>query len=262
MINMHPVSAVMIIFNEESTIERSLTSLSWTDEIVIVDAGSTDKTKEIVMQPNAPWASKLKWHERKWTGFKDQRNFSIQKAKNDWILVVDADEKCTPALESKIRQILSEPNPHPTWKVRRQEYFLKKPIHYGVWNPSYQDRFFHRKGIQYVNDIHEYPPYPVAPLRIHEPLEHYPDFEPEKFLYKMNKYTTIEARDRVLAGNRTNLFRVIFSGPAMFLKNYFYYKAYLDGAHGVVISVLEGVSRSVRHVKMWQFQNQIKKSER
>ena len=256
---MHRVSAAIIVFNEEHTIERCLNSLLWVDEIVVVDAYSTDNTKKIACDPNAPWAKKLKWHERLWSGFRDQRNFCISQTTNDWILVVDADEKCTDVLKSKIQEILKQTSPHTAWKVRRQEYFLGKPIYFGIWNPSYQDRFFHKSGVHYINDIHEYPYYPVKPMRIHEPLEHYPDFEPEKFLTKMNKYTTIEARDRVKAGKRTNLFRVIFAGPAMFIKNYFYYKAYRDGAHGIVISVLEGVSRSVRHVKMWQIQNNLKR---
>jgi hypothetical protein len=147
--------------------------------------------------------------------------------------------------------------PHRAYKVKRVEYFLGKPIHYGIWNPSYQDRFFHREGVKYVNDIHEYPIFPQPPGRIHEPLLHSPDFSPERFLDKMNKYTTIEAWDRVKAGQRTNLFRLLSAGPAMFLKNYFYYQAYRDGVHGVVISLLEGVSRVVRHVKMWQFGRQL-----
>src|SRR6185369_8970472 len=121
-----------------------------------------------------------------------------------------------------------------------------KPIHHGIWNPSYQDRFFHRSGVKYVNEVHEYPVFPNPPLEIHEPLLHSPDFNPDRFLDKMNRYTTIEAMDRVRAGQRTNAFRMVFAFPAMFLKNYFYYGAWKDGIHGFAISILEGVSRAVR----------------
>ena len=72
----------------------------------------------------------------------------------------------------------------------------------------------------------------------------------------MNKYTSIEARDRVRAGQRTYPLRILTAGPAMFLKNYFYYRAWKDGVHGLVISILEGVSRAVRHVKIWQYQRE------
>lgn len=250
------VSAVLITLNEEKYIARSLGSLAWADEIVVVDAFSRDRTKEIACDPKAPWASKLKWVERAWTGFREQRMHAMENATHDWILVVDADEECSPELAKRIREILAREYPHTAWKVRRQEYFLGKPIHQGIWNPSYQDRFFHRQGVYYKNEIHEYPIFPVVADRIHEPLHHMPDFAPELFLAKMNKYTTIEAWDRVKAGQRTNWFHIVFAGPAMFLKNYFYYRAWKDGIHGVAISVLEGVSRSVRHVKIWQFQRE------
>jgi len=250
------VSAVLIVRNEEKMIARSLGSLTWCDEIVVVDGGSRDKTKAIALNPSALWAEKLKWFERDWDGFKNQRNFALDQTTHEWVLCVDADEECTHDLRVKLQELLASDNPHPYWKVRRQEYFLGKAIHFGVWNPSYQDRFFKKSGIRFVNEIHEYPKFPTDPKRIHEPLLHDPSFHPEKFLEKMNKYTSIEAQNRVDAGYRTNWFRMMTSGPAMFFKNFFYYKAYRDGAHGFAISILEGVSRSVRHAKIWQFQNQ------
>ena len=139
------------------------------------------------------------------------------------------------------------------------EYFLGKQIHHGIWNPSYQDRFFHREGVKYINDVHEYPQFRQVPQEIHEPLLHAPDFSIERFLDKMNRYTSIEARDRVSDGKRTNWFRILGAFPAMFWKNFVYYGAYKDGMHGFIISILEGVSRAVRHVKMWQVSREPKK---
>ena len=247
------VSAVIISKNEETHITRCLESLAWADEILVVDAQSTDRTVTICEKSGSTWQSKVRVIVRPWSGFRDQRNFSIREAKNDWVLVVDADEECSPELAARIREILSQGAPCKYWKVRRVEYFLGKPIEYGIWNPSYQDRFFHRTDVEYTNEIHEYPVFPSPPQSIHEPLHHAPDFAPDKFLEKMNKYTTIEARDRVKRGQRSNALRVLSAGPAMFFKNYFYYGAYRDGVHGLVISVLEGISRAVRHVKIWQF---------
>lgn len=260
---MIPISAVIITKNEETHIGRCLESLTWADEILVVDANSTDQTVPICEDSSRPWSSKTRVLRREWTGFRDQRNFALEKAKHDWLLVMDADEKCTDALQKRIQELLSNPNgpPHRAYKVRRVEYFLGKPIQYGIWNPSYQDRFFHRKGVQYTNEIHEYPVFPAPPQKIHESIQHSPDFEPEKFLAKMNKYTSIEARDRVLQGQRTNIFRLLFAFPAMFLKNFFYYGAYKDGMHGLIISLLEGVSRVVRHVKIWQISREMDSSK-
>jgi glycosyltransferase involved in cell wall biosynthesis len=255
-----PISAVIITCNEEKNIERCLSSLTWADEIVVVDGGSKDRTLEICRQKAAPWAEKIHIFERPWDGFKNQRNFSIRSAKHDWVLVVDADERCTPELATKVREILSSPSrSFRAYKIRRKEFFLGKEIQHGIWCPSYQDRFFHRVGVEYVNEIHEYPKFPQEPGLIHEPLEHTPQFNVEKFLDKMNKYTSVEAMDRVKQGRRTNAFRLFFAFPAMFFKNYFYYGAYQDGMHGFVISVMEGVSRAVRHIKMWQYSQKIEK---
>lgn len=251
-----PLTVAMITRNEEKKIGRCLESISWADEIVVIDAASTDSTAKICLDPSASWATKIRFFNRAWTGFKDQRTFALEQASHDWVLVVDADEQCTPELKERILQILSMSGgpPHRAYKVRRVEYFLGKPILHGIWNPSYQDRFFHRQGVKYVNDIHEYPLFQKAPQDIHEALLHDPEFSPERFLDKMNRYTSIEARDRYQQGQRTNSFRLLFAFPAMFYKNYIYYGAYRDGMHGFVISLLEAVSRVVRHIKMWQIQ--------
>lgn len=249
-----PVTVGIISYNEENVIERCLNSVAWADEIVLVDAFSSDQTFAIAKRADAPWASKIKAIQRKWAGFRDQRNFLLSQASHEYILIVDSDEACSPELAKKIKEILAEPLPHAAFKVRRVEYFLGKEIKGGMWNPSYQDRFFKVEGVSYINDIHEYPRYPVTPKIIEEPLLHRPDFNIEMFLTKLNKYTSIEARDRYAAGQRTHLIHIVGAYLVMFFRNFFYYKSYRDGYHGLIISVLEGISRAVRHIKLWQIQ--------
>ncbi|MBN21787.1 MAG: hypothetical protein CL678_10935 [Bdellovibrionaceae bacterium] len=249
------ITAAIITKNEQRCIKRCLESLLWVDQIVVVDSFSTDQTSEICQDANAPWASLMSFHQRKWSGFNDQRTFCLEKATNDWILVLDADEACSPELISKLKEWKKTTPPHPAYKIRRIEYFLGKPIKHGIWNPSYQDRFFNKKGVYYKNEIHEYPVFPVLPQQIHEPILHDPTFNIDRFITKMNQYTSIEAQDRYNQGQRTHLLKIFFAIPAMFYKNWIYYGAYKDGVHGVIISLLEGVSRFVRHVKMWQIQN-------
>ena len=253
------ISAVLITKNEERYLTRCLHSLAWADEILVVDAESTDRTPEICKEAAQTNLTQLRYVTRKWTGFRDQRNFAIREAKNSWIFVIDADEECSYELAEKLRAILVTDPVVKAYKVRRIEFFLGKPILYGIWNPSYQDRFYNRTGVEYVNEIHEYPRFPHPPQVIHEPILHAPDFSVEKFLDKMNRYTSIEAADRFKQGQRTHVGKLLGAFPAMFLKNYFYYSAYRDGFHGLVISLLEGVSRVVRHVKLWQLAQTEKK---
>jgi (heptosyl)LPS beta-1,4-glucosyltransferase len=252
--NLIPVTAVIITLNEERKIATCLKSLLWTDEILIVDAHSRDRTREICLDPTQPWSSKVTFLEKEWPGFKDQRNFALAQAKNDWILSIDADEECSPELSTRLQsQLNQKQGPDKTaYKVRRQEFFMGKLILHGMWNPSYQDRFFNKKGVKYINEVHEYPLFPQAPGEIHEPLLHKTDLTIERYIDKLNKYTTIEAQDRYDQGQRTNLFRLIMAFPTHFLKSLLYYGAYKDGIHGVIISLLEGASRVTRQIKIWQ----------
>jgi glycosyltransferase involved in cell wall biosynthesis len=252
------VSALVITMNEAHRLGRCLASLAWADEIVVLDGGSSDNTHEICNDPRQPWADVIQYVHVPWRGFLNQRNEALARARHDWVLVVDSDEAVSPELAARIRSMMAAPEepPYRAYKVRRVEYFLGRPIRAGIWNPSWQDRFFHRAGVRYINNVHEYPVFAEPPGRIAEPIHHDPSFDLDRFLAKMNAYTTIEAQDRVRQGMRTHPIRMLTAFPAMFLKNYFYYKSYRDGWHGFVISILEGISRAVRHVKIWYYSTQ------
>jgi glycosyltransferase involved in cell wall biosynthesis len=250
---MEKISVLIITRNEAKYIERCLESVSWADEIVVVDAYSEDETPELAQAKGKPWSDKLKWYQREWDSFRLQRNFSLDKASHSWVFVIDSDEACSEKLAAEIRSTINAPE-FDAYKVRRQEYFLGQRINWGIWNPSYQDRLFKKEGIRYINDVHEYPGFKAEPGRIHAPIEHAPDFNPEKFLYKMNKYTGIEAWDRYQRGTRTNRLRIATAFLVLFWKNFVHHRGYRDGYYGFIISILEGLSRTVRHVKIWQIQ--------
>ena len=129
------VSVAIITRNEERYIGRCLQSLVWADEILVVDAQSADSTPKICQDQAQPWASKIRFLQKKWNGFNEQRTFAMNEAKHDWILVVDSDEICSPELAQKIRSLLSASDEPPAraFKVHRVEYFLGKPIQHGCW---------------------------------------------------------------------------------------------------------------------------------
>lgn len=248
-----PLTALIIARNEESLIGRCVRSAWFCEEIVVVDAMSTDRTAEIAAGAGA------RVEKRAWTGFGDQRNFSLSQARHDWVLVLDADEAATPGLEDWLRNFFAagrEKQGQFGFKIRRAEYFLGKQIHGACWNPSFQDRFFRRDKAKYVGVIHEYPVAEGGFVRAPDSayIEHNPNVTVESFFDKMNRYTTIEARDRFESGQRTNIPHLCVVFFSTFLKNFFYYKAYQDGVHGFVISMMEAVSRTVRHIKLWQIQ--------
>ena len=154
----------------------------------------------------------------------------------------------------KLQQTLSN-SPTVLYQIRRQEFFLKKPIHYGIWNPSYHVRLFPKSAVQFTGNVHEGVKSELETLQIQEPIIHVEDLRIERFMSKLNHYTTLQAQNDYQRGMRTNLFKILVAFPAMFYKNYIYYQAYRDGKAGFIISILEGISRTVRHLKVWQLQH-------
>lgn len=255
------ISALIIARNEEGLIARAVSSCAaYVDEVVVVDAFSSDAT---VARAEAAGARVV---QRAWTGFGDQRNFSLTQARNDWVLVLDADEAATNGLRDWLVSFFARGLDRSApwgYKLKRAEYFLGRRIHGACWNPSFQDRFFRRDKAKYVGVIHEYPVAASDFVRAPDSalIEHNPAVTVESFFEKMNRYTTIEARDRFDAGQRTSLAHLGVVFFATWAKNYFKYKGYRDGAHGFVICLMEGVSRTVRHIKLWQLQQLAKEGK-
>jgi glycosyltransferase involved in cell wall biosynthesis len=251
-----PISVLILARNEAKMIRRAVESAQFAEDIVVIDACSTDGTQEIAKSLGA------RVIERPWTNFSEQRNFSLSQARHDWVLVLDADEAVTPALVDWLNKFMANP---PTgkhgFKIKRAEYFLGRRIYGACWNPSYQDRLFRRAKAKYVGTIHEYPEVeggmdlaPVTAL-----IDHNPNVTVESFLEKMNRYTTIEAYDRYQLGQRTSIPHMCVVFFANWFKNYFNYGGYKDGVYGFVICLMEAVSRTVRHIKLWQIQEMVKK---
>lgn len=248
-----PVSALIIARNEETMISRAVFSCAFAAEIVVVDANSSDRTAELAAKAGAKVVS------RAWTGFSDQRNFSLAQAQHDWVFVLDADEAVTPELVKWLHDFFAagkdKERPY-GYRIKRSEFFLGRRIYGACWNPSYQDRFFRKSKAKFVGEIHEYPEIEGGMVDAPESalIEHNHHITVESLLEKMNRYTTLEAFDRYRAGQRTSLLHLFVVFFATWWKNFFYYKGYRDGAYGFVICLLEGVSRTVRHIKLWQIQ--------
>ena len=222
------ISAVLITKNEEAFIERALESLIWCDEIVVVDSGSTDQTRQICSKPGSNWEKKIKLIDHPWMGFSEQRNFAMEQAQSRWIFFLDGDEACSRELAQKILQVISEPDrdsKNVEYKIHRQEFFLGKPIYHGIWNPSFHVRLFKKGSLKFIGNIHEGTTSQNRQEKINESIIHVEDLQIERFLNKLNSYTSIQAQNDFNNGIRTNIPRILLSFPAMLYKNYIYYKA-------------------------------------
>lgn len=246
------ISVVLGVFNEESNIKRCLESVKWADEIVIVDDGSTDNTVEIAKK----YTDKIYRHKSE--GYVEPtRNFGIEKAQGDWILLLDADEEIPPELAVKLQQIAKSTDVDYVWIPRKNIIFGKWIQNEGWW-PDFNVRFFKKGAVTWSNKIHSKPEIKGEEITIEEREElaiiHHNYQTVSQFLEKLDRYTTIEA-DEFIKSNKNFAQRSLISHPMEeFLSRMFARKGYRDGYHGLVLSSFEAFSMQVVMAKVWEKQ--------
>ncbi len=244
---MQSLSVVVITFNEERKLRRCLEPVSWADEIIVVDSGSTDGTADIAASCGA------RVFQRPWSGFADQRNFGMEQARGDWILFLDADEYVTEGLEARIRELLRSGGDCDAYKIHRQEHFLRFPIRHGTLNPSYQPRLLKNGKGYWTGGAHAH--IEVGgngePGLIHEDLFHDSHNTLSDFITRIDRYTTVDAGERIQAGQRVGRLRLVFSPLGMAWKCYIVKRGYRDGFPGLLFSLCMGIYSFLRLVKVW-----------
>jgi glycosyltransferase involved in cell wall biosynthesis len=228
------LSAVLIAQNEEAQIGEAIASVSFCDEIVLVDSGSTDGTREAAQRSgarvivNAPWP-----------GFVAQRDFAVQAASHDWVVAIDADERVSPPLRDEILQLRAAGFQHAGYRIPRAAHYLGRWIRATDWYPDWQVRLFDRTRAGWQGDlVHESVAVcgPVGRLRCD--LHHYPYADISDHLRKIDSYTTLWARQAYAAGRRSNVIDMSAGAGWAFIRNYFLKRGLLLGSAGFVISTL------------------------
>jgi glycosyltransferase involved in cell wall biosynthesis len=246
------ISAIINTYNEAKNIERCLTSLSWVDEIILVDMGSTDGTRQIAAR------YKALIYDFDYTGFVEPaRNFAISKAQGDWILVMDADEEVTSGL-ANILQDEAVNGTFEFYRLPRKNIIFGKWLKHAGWWPDYQIRFFKKDTITWPEKIHSIPQ-----TRGHgrdlEPTEenaivHYNYQSIEDFVSRLNRYTTVQAQDLIAEHKLVNHSTLIQAPLREFLIRYFSQEGYKDGFHGLAACLLQAASELVLYLKVWEAQ--------
>ena len=231
---MVPVSAVLIAQNEERTIGDALASVTFCDEVVLVDSGSTDGTREIAAAAgarvivNAPWP-----------GFVAQRDFATRAARHDWILALDADERVGAALRDEIQDLRARGFATAGYRIPRVAFYLGRWIRGTDWYPDWQVRLFDRTRGGWQGDlVHESVAVRGAVGRLRGELEHHPYTDISDHLRKIDSYTTLWARQANAAGRRTNVLDLSAGAAWAFFRNYLLKRGVLLGSAGFIVSVL------------------------
>jgi len=249
---MDNISAVIIAKNEEANIPECLKSISWVNEIILVDAESTDKTVELAKN----FTSKI--FIRKWEGFAKQKEFALSKASNEWILNIDADERISPLLKDEIVNLIDRNIDG--YYLRRENYFLGKHIKSCGWDDDYQLRLV-RKSKTRLTDrlVHEGFSVDGKTERLTNRLIHYTFTSIEKTISKINHYSSLQAEELFRKKKNVGGFTIIFHGIAAFFRFFIALGGYKDGVYGLIISLFNSITTFLIYMKVWELQTKAKK---
>lgn len=248
---MQQISAVIICKNEEDNIAGAIESLLWANEILIVDSYSTDST--IAIAKNYP----VKIVARAFDNYSNQRNWAIDHTSNEWVIMLDADERVTEPLQKEIMNLLSASPAHSAYKIFRKNYFMGKRVRFSGWQNDGVVRLFNKSECRYSDkQVHEelVVPGPVGKLR--QKMLHYTYRDLPHYLDKWNSYSWLAAKDRLGRKKKITIYHLAVKPAIWFLIQYILKLGILDGKVGFTICSLAATSVYMRYLKMWRMQEE------
>jgi glycosyltransferase involved in cell wall biosynthesis len=238
------LSAVIITKNAASQLGECLKSVAFADEILVVDSGSSDGTRDVAKAHGARVV------EHAWLGFGAQKRFAVGAAAYDWVLCVDADERVSPMLRDAIARELAAPRAR-VYALARCNRFLGRWLRHGEGYPDWSVRLFHREHARWSDDpVHEKVLSDASPARLSGDLLHDSAETLEGYLDKQNRYTTLQAQSLRIAGRRATVLHLALAPAFRFLKFYVLRLGFLDGAPGLVHIVIGCMNSFNKYAKL------------
>lgn len=246
--NRNKITACIMTLNEEQNIRRCLESVTWCDEILVLDSFSTDTTVNICKEFT------LKVVQEKWRGYISARNRVRNLASHDWVLLLDADEEVSTALRDQIlHQFRNGHGRYVAYQFPRQVFYLGRWIKHGEWNPDIKLRLFNRnRGHSGGQEPHDtvIVDGPVKTLR--GKLFHYTYDNLEDHLQTMNRFSTISAYEMRKKGRPFRWTDLFFRPAFRFFKGYFIKLGILDGRRGFIIAMISSFGVAIKYIKLWE----------
>ncbi|MDP1526738.1 MAG: glycosyltransferase family 2 protein [Rhodocyclaceae bacterium] len=258
---MHKLSAVLITRDAAGSLPACLASLGFCDEMLVVDAGSTDDTLAIARQAGA------RIIETHWRGFGPQKQFAVEQASHDWVLCIDADEQVTPELAATIQAVLSAGRPSgrkrpeeaaPTfscYQFSRRNQFMGRYLRHGEGYPDWSLRLFDRRHARWSEDaVHERVIATGEVGTLAGDLLHDSAESLERYLDKQNRYSSLAAEAAIKNGKRSSAPRLLISPVIRFIKFYLLRAGFRDGLPGLVHILIGCYASFAKHAKMLAYQ--------
>lgn len=241
------VSAIITTFNEEANIAECVESLLWCEEILVVDSFSTDRTPEIVQS-----FDKVTLLQRTYFGSASQKNWAMDQVSHDWILIFDADERCTPALQKELEDLLAEGPGYNAYTIDRRAYFLGRRIRFSGWQHDRVVRLVRRGTARYPNrrvhaDMDTLGPAPV----LQHPMEHFMVDSMDEYIRRIMKYSVWGAAQAWKEGRRSGFGAVFGRSAWRFFRTYLLQLGVLDGMTGLVFCMLQAFGTYMKWSLLW-----------
>jgi glycosyltransferase involved in cell wall biosynthesis len=239
-----PLSVCIIAHNAATQIAALIDSVSFADDILVVDSGSTDDTVAISTSKNCRVIHK------EWLGFGKQKQFAVNQAKYDWVLCLDVDERVTPELATSIRQAVTTQSEKAYAMPRRNRFFGRWLAH-GEGYPDLSLRLFHRQFADWSNDpVHETVITTAAVGRLKGDLLHESAEDIATYLQKQNRYSSLHAEALYAQGVRAGYAKLFLSPTARFIKFYFLKAGFLDGGPGFAHVAIGAFAAFAKYAKL------------
>lgn len=238
---------VIVTKDEERNIREALESVREFEDIVVVDAFSSDGTVDICRE----YTSRV--YRQEWMGYARQKQAAVDRAERPWVLILDADERVTPELKMEISEkIGGQEGAFSGYYLPRKSFFLGRWMRHSGWWPDYILRLF-RKDAAHIEprEVHEKVMVNGAAGYLKGALEHYTYRTVSDFMRKMENYSTLSAREM---GDKkaAPLISMVLNPFAVFIKMFFLRQGFRDGMHGFVLAGLYSVYTFLKYAKIWE----------
>jgi glycosyltransferase involved in cell wall biosynthesis len=246
------LSVAMIAMNEEANLPRTLESVRWADEIIVVDSGSKDRTLAIAQS----FGAKTSYHD--FGGHGEQKNVALGLCTCDWILLLDADEVLTPELQQEIRQLLAGDPKYGAYWIPRLNLIFGRWMRHGGFYPDRKLRLFKRGGARLSEGVgpHSTPQFTGPKGKLKHDMLHYAYPNMVIYLEHMNRYSSEIAQLLVRDGRCSKslvalLWNAVANPAATFIYNYFFRLGFLDGREGLLLHLNHSVYIHWKFIKAW-----------
>lgn len=247
------ITGIVLSKNEEENIVECLKSLKFCDEIIVVDDFSEDKTVDIAKSLGAKV-----FKRRLSSDFAGQRNFGLKKAKGEWVIFVDPDERATKKLASEIVQVINNSELDLAGLLfKRTDAFFGREILHSEQGRTKLLRMAKRGSGKWQRKVHETWNVQGKIYELKNPLKHYPHNTLKDFIRNINDFSTIHAKANFDEGKRSGIFKILVWPVLKFIDNFFVKAGFLDGVHGVVLALMMSFHSFLAWSKLWLIQKRV-----